>query len=72
MSKLVAFLTLVCLVLTALWVGLLLALNGAACILGVIGSLAGSALLSPGVMVGGILILAAKFLLAWASWKEAQ
>jgi len=51
------------------WGGLLLALNGAACILGVIGSLAGSALLSQGVMVGGFLFLVAMFPLAWGFWK---
>ncbi len=54
------------------WGGLLLALNGAACILGVVGSLTGSALLSGGVMVGGILFLAAMFPLARGFWKEAK
>lgn len=53
-----------------LWGGLLLALNGAACILGVIGSLTGSALLSQGVMIGGFLFLAAMFPLAWGFWKD--
>lgn len=47
------------------WGGLLLALNGAACILGVIGVLIGSTLLAQGVMIGGILFLAAMFPLAW-------
>jgi|YNPBryunderm2012_1023409.scaffolds.fasta_scaffold02547_4 hypothetical protein len=54
------------------WGGLLLALNGVACILGVIGSLTGSALLYSGVMIGGILFLAALLPLAWGFWKEAQ
>ena len=54
------------------WGGLLLVLNGAACILGVIGSLVGSALLSQGVMIGGILFLAAMFPLAWGFWKEGN
>jgi hypothetical protein len=54
------------------WGGLLLALNGAACILGVIGSLAGNALLSQGVMIGGFLFLAAMFPLAWGFWKEGN
>jgi hypothetical protein len=52
------------------WGGLLLALNGAACILGVIGLLTGSALLSQGVMIGGILFLLALFPLTWGFWKE--
>lgn len=38
------------------WGGLLLALNGAACIPGMIGSLTGSTLLSQGVMPGGIVV----------------
>jgi hypothetical protein len=54
------------------WGGLLLALNGAACILGVVGSLAGSALLSQGVMIGGILFLLALFPLGWAFSREIQ
>lgn len=41
------------------WGGLLLALNGAACILGVIGFLTENALLSQGVMIGGVLFLLA-------------
>lgn len=52
------------------WGGLLLALNGAACILGVIGSLTGSALLSRGVMIGGILFLVAMFPLVWGLWRR--
>jgi hypothetical protein len=48
------------------WGGLLLALNGAACIMGVIGFLTGSALLSQGVMIGGMLFLLALFLISWA------
>jgi hypothetical protein len=51
------------------WGGRLLALNGAACILGAIGSLSGSALLTQGVMAGGFLFLAAMFPLAWGFWK---
>jgi hypothetical protein len=41
------------------WGGLLLALNGAACILGAAGSLLGSRLLASGSLVGGVLFLAA-------------
>lgn len=51
------------------WGGLLLALNGAACILGVIGALAGSALLAQGVMIGGVLFLLALLPLVWGLWK---
>ena len=47
------------------WGGLLLALNGAACILGVIGFLTGNALLTQGVMMGGVLFLAALVPLGW-------
>jgi hypothetical protein len=54
------------------WGGLLLALNGVACILGVIGALTGSTLLAQGVMVGGVLFLAAVFPLAWGFWKEGS
>jgi hypothetical protein len=50
------------------WGGLLLALNGAACILGLIGFLTGNALLTQGVMIGGFLFLAAMFPLAWGLW----
>jgi hypothetical protein len=52
------------------WGGLLLALNGAACILGVVGFLTGSALLGRGVMIGGILFLLALFPISWAFLKE--
>jgi hypothetical protein len=48
------------------WGGLLLALNGAACILGVVGVLTGNALLRQGVMAGGVLVLLALILLSWA------
>ena len=41
------------------WAGILLALNGAACILGAAGSLVGNSLLASGSLVGGILFLAA-------------
>jgi hypothetical protein len=51
------------------WGGLLLAFNGAACILGVIGFLTGSALLAQGVMIGGVLFLAAMFPLSWGLWR---
>ena len=51
------------------WGGLLLALNGVACILGVIGFLAGNTLFAQGVMIGGILFLAAMFPLAWGFWR---
>ncbi len=44
--------------------GLLLALNGIACILGVMGSLSGSRLLGSGSLLGGVLFLAALFPLA--------
>lgn len=50
------------------WGGLLLAFNGAACILGVVGFLIGSTLLAQGVVIGGILFLAAMFPLAWGFW----
>ncbi len=52
------------------WAGLLLALNGAACILGVIGALIGSAQLAQGVMIGGVLFLLAMFPLGWGLWKK--
>lgn len=51
------------------WAGLLLALNGAACILGVIGFLIGSALLAQGVMIGGVLFLLALLPLGWGLWR---
>jgi hypothetical protein len=54
------------------WGGLLLALNGAACILGVVGFLAGNALLRQGVMAGGVLFLLALILLSWAFLREKQ
>lgn len=54
------------------WGGLLLALNGAACIMGMIGSLTGSALLSQGVMIGGILFLLALFPMSWAFLMEKK
>jgi hypothetical protein len=46
------------------WSGLLLALNGAACILGAVGFLMGSALLSMGTVIGGVLFLLALALLS--------
>jgi hypothetical protein len=52
------------------WGGLLLALNGAACILGVVGFLTANALLGQGVMIGGILFLLALFPISWAFLKE--
>lgn len=52
--------------------GLLLALNGVACILGVVGFLAGDAFLSQGVMIGGVLFLLALFLMSWAFLREKQ
>ncbi|MBN2500321.1 MAG: DUF4386 family protein [Anaerolineales bacterium] len=55
---------------TLRWGGLLMALNGAACILGVVGFLTGNALLGQGVMIGGILFLLALFPLSWAFLKE--
>lgn len=45
--------------------GILLALNGAACILGVAGSLAGNSLLSGGTVLGGVLFILALFPLSW-------
>jgi hypothetical protein len=48
------------------WGGLLLAFNGAACILGVVGFLTENALLSQGVMIGGVLFLLALFPMSWA------
>jgi hypothetical protein len=52
------------------WGGLLLALNGVACILGVIGALVGSALLGQGVMIGGVLFLLALLPLGWGLWRS--
>jgi hypothetical protein len=52
--------------------GLLLALNGAACILGVVGFLAGNAQFSQGVMVGGVLFLLALFPISWAFLKDKR
>jgi hypothetical protein len=43
------------------WGGLLLVLNGAACMLGAAGSLLGSRLLASGSLAGGVLFLAALF-----------
>ena len=48
------------------WGGVLLALNGAACIPGVIGSLTGNSLLRSGVMLGGLLFILALFTLSWS------
>lgn len=54
------------------WGGLLLALNGAACILGVIGFLTANALLGQGVMAGGVLFLLALFPLVWGFWRQGN
>jgi hypothetical protein len=54
------------------WGGLLLALNVAACTLGVVGFLMGNALLRQGAMVGGVLFLLALILLSWAFLREKQ
>ncbi len=50
--------------------GLLLALNGIACILGVIGDVADIAWFPPGVMLGGVLFFVALFPLTWAFLGE--
>ncbi len=49
--------------------GILLALNGVACIVGLLGTVANIALLQLGVMVGGGLFLAALFPLTWVWFK---
>jgi hypothetical protein len=50
--------------------GVLLALNGVACIIGVVGLLFGSALLSNGAVLGGVLFLGALVALSTAFLKE--
>jgi hypothetical protein len=52
------------------WGGLLLALNGVACILGVIGLFTSNELLSLGTVIGGVLFLPALFLLSRGLWCE--
>lgn len=52
------------------WVGFLLALNGVACILGIIGLFTGNALISLGTVIGGVLFLPALFLLIRGLWSE--
>jgi hypothetical protein len=47
------------------WGGILLAINGAACIMGVAGSLVGNSLLRSGVMLGGVLFILALIPLSW-------
>jgi hypothetical protein len=47
------------------WGGVLLALNGIACILGLIGYLTGNHLLSQGILMGGVLFLLALILISW-------
>ena len=51
--------------------GILLALNGAACILGVAGALLQNALLGLGTMAGGALFLLALIPLAWGFFSES-
>ncbi len=51
--------------------GVLLALNGVACILGIIGWLVGSELLGNGALVGGMLYLLALPVMSWHFLKEA-
>ena len=50
--------------------GVLLALNGAACILGVIGILIGNSILSSGALVGGVLFFLGLFPLSWALIRD--
>jgi hypothetical protein len=50
--------------------GCLLALNGAACILGILGLTIQNSLLSLGSLVGGVLFLAALFSLSLAFWRQ--
>lgn len=52
------------------WGGLLLALNGIACILGVIGMLLGSRFMAGGSVVGGVLFIIALPLIAVAMLRE--
>lgn len=54
------------------WGGLVLALNSAACILGMVGSLTGNVLLSQGIIIGGILFLVAMFQLFCGFWIETR
>jgi len=50
--------------------GILLGLNALACIGGLVGSVAGIAVLEPGVVLGGVLFFAALFPLTWAWLRE--
>lgn len=53
------------------WGGVLLALNGVACILGVIGVLIGNRFLAQGVIAGGVFFLMALFPMSWFFLREA-
>jgi len=53
------------------WAGLLLALNGAACLLGVVGILAGNALLANGSLVGGVFFLLSLILFSLPLRRES-
>lgn len=55
---------------TLRWGGLLLALNGIACVLGVIGMLLGSRFLGIGSLVGGVLFIAALPMIATGMLRE--
>lgn len=52
------------------WGGALLALNGIACILGLIGYLTGNHLLSQGVLIGGVLFLLALIPISWGLLRK--
>ncbi len=51
--------------------GWLMALNGAACILGIVGITIRNSILSLGSLIGGVLFLAALFPLSLAFWRES-
>ena len=51
--------------------GVLLALNGVACILAMVGALTGSSLLGGGTLIGGVLFLLALFAMSVAFLREA-
>ncbi len=76
--KRLGYLSLITLVITAIWLvlfiaglaGALLALNGVACILGIVGFLARNAPLSLGTLAGGVLFLLALVPMSLTVFKE--
>jgi hypothetical protein len=54
------------------WGGSLLALSGLASILGMVGSLAGNALLRSGVVLGGVLFILVLIPLSWSFLRMEQ